>query len=150
MWLTFDPAIAATDDFPGKWEMNKLGDWVDATDVQNGACKGMHALSSPTVYGSSSAAVRVTSEARGGTMQVESFDASLVRWGHDATTNLTLSPFPTPLHGMPDMTHGASWLLWGNPWNTNYCYWWPFGGDEAHGPMGVMGDVRYRFTLAVP
>ena len=64
--------------------------------------------------------MRVTSDVRGGTMQLESLDAALVRWGHDSTTNLTLAPFPTPLHGTPDLTHGASWLLWANPWNTNY------------------------------
>ena len=40
-------------------------------------------------------------------------DAGLVSWGGPR-------PFPTPIHAQPNLTLGASFVLWDNLWNTNY------------------------------
>ena len=47
---------------------------------------------------------------------------------------VAVRPFPTPIHGAPDMTNGIHYLLYDNFWNTNYVFWWPYGTDanQAH------------------
>ena len=65
-------------------------------------------------------------------MMVDSLDAGLVVWGAP-------DPFPSPIHEQPDMTQGASIMLFDNIWNTNYVYWYPFEKEDA--------NLLYRFTV---
>ena len=50
-------------------------------------------------------------------MVADSLDAGLVVWGPP-------NPFPSPIHEDPDMSVGASFMLFDNIWNTNYINWY--------------------------
>jgi hypothetical protein len=86
-----------------------------------GASKGLHAILSGVNFtassSSSSSSSYSSSSGRagagageggggGGTVFFESLDAAVVRWDRPA-------PFPTPLHTQPDLSFGASFLLFG-------------------------------------
>jgi hypothetical protein len=62
-------------------------------------------------------------------------DAGIVAWGKP-------DPFPTPIHAQPDMSEGASFLLWDNVWNTNYINWWPYETPGVN-----FGNSTYRFAI---
>ena len=84
------------------WSMDKLGEPVSPLDVADGASKGLHAVLS---------GVNFTAHGSKQTVFFESLDAAVVRWDAPA-------PFPTPLHRQPDLSFGASFLLFDNIWNT--------------------------------
>eukprot|EP00930_Biecheleria_cincta_P097296 TRINITY_DN8901_c0_g1_i1.p1 TRINITY_DN8901_c0_g1~~TRINITY_DN8901_c0_g1_i1.p1 ORF type:complete len:791 (-),score=111.14 TRINITY_DN8901_c0_g1_i1:171-2543(-) len=122
MFFTFSPRLSHTArEEHGTWSHAKLGHWEDPLDVAYGASRGLHFTSED--------GVRLSSES-GMSMQVMSSDTGLLRWGAPL-------PFPTPIHGQPDLAKGASYCLFNNIWNTNYPDWLPFDDSAS--------NMRFRF-----
>jgi hypothetical protein len=105
-WVSFTPAGAGG--AGSSWSMDKLGEAVSPLDVADGASKGLHAVLSGVNFTSST----------GTKAFFESLDSPVVRWDKPA-------PFPTPLHAQPDLSYGASYLLFDNIWvrptTVTYC-----------------------------
>ena len=82
-------------------------------------------------YGDSTSALIVSSE-----------DAAVVRWGE------TLLPFPTPISSELTLgPSGASFVLFDNAWNTNFCFWWPFAGGAEVTADKLHADAVFHFGL---
>ena len=78
--------------------MDKLGGAVSPLDVADGASKGLHNILTGVTF---SPPKTSDNDAASG-LFFGSSDAGVVRWD-------TPLPFPTPLHGQPDMSYGQSW-----------------------------------------
>eukprot|EP00911_Craspedida_sp_UC1_P002094 UC1_evm7s1611 len=130
MYLTFNPVGNTRGLAPGVWSMDKLGTPVDpVADVVPGAGRSLHAVSSGLTFSPTN-------------LTIGTVDAPVVRWGS------TLYPFPTPLVDAPNVTTGAHFMLYGNAWNTNYPFWYPFyGAKESHKGLGLSADIKFRFSL---
>lgn len=102
-FLTFNPSVSGA--LAGSWWMDKIGEWVSPLEVVDGGSKGLHGVSSGVRYNASMCSSTAT-------MMIASLDAGLVVWGPP-------DPFPSPIHEDPDMSEGASYMLWNNIWNTN-------------------------------
>ena len=117
----------------GSWAMDKLGEWVSPFAVADGGSQGMSPLNTGMLYargpgttgGEELARVeggegREYREGRGGgegggggSVFFRTLDTSVVKFGPKL-------PFPTPIHGGPDLSQGIHYLLFDNYWNTNY------------------------------
>jgi hypothetical protein len=104
------------------WTMSKLGEAVDPLAVVTGGGKTMHVVDS------------VTASWPDRTFNVASPQAGLVRWG-----KIGALPVPTDLN--PDVSLGASFVLFDNTWNTNYIMWYPYNAGEQ--------NIRYDFIVNV-
>ena len=93
------------------WTVNKLGSFIDASDVLDGGTKHLHGITRQP-------ALRVTSPPADGDgkrrrMSVSALDAAVVNFGQ-------LTAYPSPVLTEPDTDQfGASFLLWDNLWGTN-------------------------------
>ena len=122
-FLTFAP----TQHPGGGWAIDKLGEWVSPLSVADGGSQGLSLVNSGMLY---------TCGSTCGMMFVRSLDAGVVKFGD-------LLPFPTPVHGGPDLRPGVHFLLHDNFWNTNYVFWWPY-----HTKSGVnQANLVYRFGV---
>ena len=114
------------------WAMDKLGELVSPLNLVDGGSKGLHGITSGVMF------TRKESEQPSSNWQRIFFtspDAGIVAW--DSPT-----PFPTPIHRQPDMSYGASLMLFDNIWNTNYINWWPFAV-----PGENYGNSTFRFGI---
>jgi hypothetical protein len=76
-------------------------------DVADGGSKGMHPVGT---------GLRLSRTGNNGSVFLRTFDTPVVKFGD------TL-PFPTPIHGDPDLSRGAHFLLHDNFWTTNFVFW---------------------------
>ena len=104
--------------------MDKLSEWVSPLEVVDGGSKGLHGITTGVRYNGANSSAS--------SLRADSLDAGLVVWGPP-------DPFPSPIHTEPDMSAGASFMLWDNIWNTNYINWFPFVKDDA--------NMLFRFRL---
>jgi hypothetical protein len=122
-FLTFAPiqtVVSASNPGSG-WAMDKLGEWVSPLAVADGGSQGMSPINTGMLYarggGDSKSDAATTGGGGGGAAFFRTFDSAVVKFGEKI-------PFPTPIHGGPDMSAGIHYLLWDNYWNTNYVFWW--------------------------
>merc|ERR1712100_861525 len=117
--------------------MDKLGEWVSATDVMKGGSGGISPINSGVKC------------ARSATEQmfVRSLDVGVVHWG---TSGGATGTDMLPLGGAngeywtqseADVTTGVHFVLFDNVWNTNYVFWWPYIGTAIH------QNAIFRFRL---
>lgn len=114
------PLLPPSTSFGSAWRMNKLGEWVDPSDVVTGGSKHLHAIvtaSEGLMFG-------------GGRMNLTAPLSPLVCFGEP-------TGFPIPLNRQPDWSQGVSFVLVDNLWNTNYIQW------------TIDQDFVFRFRLAV-
>lgn len=90
------------------WGMDKLGELVSPLNLVDGGSKGLHGVSSGVLFARETAVGSKQWER----MFFTTADAGIVAWGSP-------NPFPTPIHAQPDLSYGASFLLFDNIWNTN-------------------------------
>jgi len=93
------------------WGMDKMGELVSPLNLVDGGSKGLHGVSSGVLFARRDT-INSTAWERAFFTTV---DAGIVSWGSP-------DPFPTPIHDQPDLSYGASFLLFDNIWNTN-CEW---------------------------
>ena len=112
--------------------MDKIGTRTSRADQAPGAGKGLQYVQSGVAYGDSASAVMVTSE-----------DVGVVRWGE------ALLPFPTPVTSELRLgPSGASFVLFDNAWNTNFCLWWPFEGGAEVSADKLRADAVFHFGVS--
>ena len=88
--------------------MDKISEWVSPLEVVDGGSKGLHGITRGVRYDG----VRHDNErVSSASMWADSLDAGLVVWSSP-------DPFPSPIHKDPDLSEGASFMLWDNIWNT--------------------------------
>eukprot|EP00035_Acanthoeca_spectabilis_P029436 m.474504 g.474504 ORF g.474504 m.474504 type:complete len:967 (-) comp36357_c0_seq1:352-3252(-) len=121
-FITFNPSKGGIAE-PAVWTLDKLGEWVSPLDVADGGSKGMHIVRS---------GVRVSRHGNG-TAFFRTVDTPVVKFGDPL-------PFPTPIHGDPDLSQGARFLLHDNFWTTNFVFWYPYGASDTT-------NLRYRFAV---
>ena len=142
MYVRFDAAVAPVseaDSTSGSvkgWAMDKLGEYVAPSDVQDGGAQHMHGVASGGRYTYESAPGTPGAATPGGAVFIDTMDAPVVAW-----TN-TSSGFPTPCNAPPTLAHGPSFCLYENEWGTNYVMWWPYVG-------GAQSSIKYRFAVRV-
>ena len=103
--------------------MSKLGSWVDPFDVQPGGNQRHHGVDQG-----------VTARcASGATLLIGAPDAPLAAFGAP-------SLFPVPVDAPADAREGASFLLSGQLWNTNYPMFYPW--------LPADSGLRLRFSLS--
>ena len=129
-YFSFNPTISSDGGDAGEWMHSILGEWSDPEDVAEGATKGLHYVDDAGVRLASTKHTEHTTK----TIQIESRDAGLLRWGQPL-------PFPTPLSDHVDTSCGPSFCLANNIWNTNYPDWMPF--DK------VGSNMAFRFTITL-
>eukprot|EP00039_Didymoeca_costata_P021307 m.344143 g.344143 ORF g.344143 m.344143 type:complete len:974 (-) comp23897_c0_seq1:105-3026(-) len=124
-FITFNPQ---TQQNAGSgWALDKLGEWVSPLAVADGGSKSISPVNSGVLY---SAGKEV------GSIFFRTMDAGVVKFGDKL-------PFPTPVHGVADVSKGAHFLLWDNYWNTNYVFWYPYNT-----PLGVNNEnIKFRFSI---
>ena len=121
------------------WSANKLGSWINPSDIVDGGTKHLHGVTED--------GLRV--QDGGSTMQISSLDAAVANFG-------VLDAYPSPVHVTADTsTYGSSYVLWDNLWGTNYVMWWPFvvpppapyANTGVDFPIDSNNDIKYRFSL---
>merc|ERR1712232_376999 len=95
-------------------------------DVVDGGSQGMHPVGQGLLYSN-----------KGNRAFFRTLDAGVVKFGPKV-------PFPTPIHGGPDMSHGIHYLLFDNFWNTNYVFWFPYGTSKSQ------DNLLFRFAIETP
>eukprot|EP01059_Diplonema_ambulator_P032373 TRINITY_DN631_c0_g1_i1.p1 TRINITY_DN631_c0_g1~~TRINITY_DN631_c0_g1_i1.p1 ORF type:complete len:717 (+),score=259.27 TRINITY_DN631_c0_g1_i1:248-2152(+) len=124
LFLTFDPPGPST-----QWTLNKLTTPypVTPTMVVPGGSQNLHSIST---------------HVSAGDLAIAPLDSPLVAlgepWGFPITPG-------KPKYSPPDMSYGASSVLWNNLWGTNYIMWYPFNRDGA--PVMGEGDLKFRFVV---
>jgi hypothetical protein len=114
------------------WGMDKLGELVDPLNLVDGGSKGLSGISSGVLFARQ---LRKGLDDQWERIYFSSVDAALVTWGKP-------NPFPTPIHDQPNISEGASFLLWDNIWNTNYINWWPYSESGIN-----YGNSTFRFAI---
>ena len=111
---------------------HRLGEKVSPLEVVDGGPRGLHGVTSGVSFIVESGAEGGNGNGKKSMLVAETYEAGLVAWGPP-------DPFPSPIHEDPDMSLGASFMLFNNIWNTNYVNWYPFEeGDE---------NLLFRFRL---
>ena len=128
-----------TPDENATWSANKLGSWIDPSDIVDGGTKHLHGVTED--------GLRV--QDGDSTMQISSIDAAVANFGK-------LDAYPSPVHETADTsTYGSSYVLWDNLWGTNYVMWWPFvvpppspyTNAGVDFPIDGKSNIKYRFSL---
>jgi hypothetical protein len=115
--LQFLPAPSYTE--TGKWSVDKLGSWLNVSDVVSGGCKHLHA---------NMEGIRV--DMAGHRMSIAANDSAVASFGN-------LTAYPYPIQPQPDTAQfGASFVLHDNLWGVNYVLWFPFN-DTAPGAFAA-------------
>ena len=83
--------------------VDRCEQWVSPLNSVDGAPHGLHGIDTGVLF-----------TQRDASLFFESLDAGLVAWGG-------AQPFPTPIHSQPNLTEGASFVLWDNLWNVSLC-----------------------------
>lgn len=104
LWFSFVPRTVSG----GRWEMEKLGEWVSPLDVVRNGSRHLHAVGE---------GVRWSRGAE--SLQIESLDAALVAPGQRSLLNFN--------NRRPALSGGMHFLLCNNMWGTNFPMW--FGED---------------------
>jgi len=120
LWVSFVPSVTGAS---GDWELDKLGEWVDAGHIAKNGSKHLHVVNS----------ARWTDDKKN-TFQVNPIDAPLISVGYP-------SAFPTPVDTDPVQASGVHVNLYNNIWGTNYIMWYPFIDADV--------NTKYRFQLVV-
>jgi Domain of unknown function (DUF5054) len=118
LFIRFNTTNAAS----SRWTMDKLGSKVDPFDVVSGGNQHHH--------GVLNSGVTVTEN--GQEFSIASPNAAIAAFGKP-------SGFPTSTRVRPELSEGASYMLWNNLWGTNYVMWFPFIVEES--------NLRYTFSL---
>merc|ERR1719408_829340 len=130
-----------TPDENATWSANKLGSWIDPSDIVDGGTKHLHGVTED--------GLRV--QDGDSTMQISSIDAAVANFGK-------LDAYPSPVHETADTsTYGSSYVLWDNLWGTNYVMWWPFvvppptqySASSAYFPSSWNNDMISRFQISL-
>ena len=116
------------------WFMDKLGEYVDATDIMRGGSGGVSSIGSGVLCSrpcNSSAAGSSGQQPEREHMFVRSLDVAVVHWGSSGRApGHGMLPAGAGLDGQPwtqsyaDISTGVHFVLFDNVWNTNYIYWW--------------------------
>lgn len=114
-WLRVNPALRG-----GRWEMDKMGSWVDPLDVVANGSRHLHAVGE---------GIRWTGNK--GRFVAQSLDAALVAPGKESLLNFT--------NRQPQMGKGMQFLLHDNLWGTNFPLWFE---DDM--------QFRFRFEFLDP
>ena len=94
------PTGAAT----GDWSVDKLGEWLNISDVVEGGAKHLH--------GNMEGGIRV--DMAGHRMSIAAQDAAIASFGN-------LTAYPYPIQPQPDTADfGASFVVYDNLWGVNY------------------------------
>jgi len=133
MFVTMNPPPGEESNW---WAIDKHDQWVSPLDVIDGAPKGLHGLTSGVKF------ARKTPHAEHHIF-FESKDAAMVAFDSP-------NPFPTPIHGNPNLSEGASFLLWNNIWNTNYVFWWPYNVPQNQTTDHIVFRFAIRFLTTSP
>jgi hypothetical protein len=151
-FFTFNPVVMAmADDDPAQagsnassWGLTVLGSSMDPLDVLGRRAHGPDPVSryldseyggSPHLRGVEAARYsddNGTTAGRGTSFELTSLDVPVMCVGK-------ATPFVTPRTEPPDMSHGVSWNIYQNLWNTNYAQWYPFDETDQH--------IRSRFRM---
>jgi hypothetical protein len=149
MFMQFQP-LSGSGGGSGSWSVNKLGEWINSTEIVDGGTKHLHgvmgddnivlpsasaAISSASASSSASAiastaATMVSGSGTGGLRFISDVDQAVFKVGSadSAVANFgELTAYPSPVNVTADTdTYGSSFVLWDNLWGTNYVMWWPF------------------------
>lgn len=138
-WLQFNPAPpppAALAQVEPTWFVGKLGEFVPVDAVVNNGSKHLHGVD-PCVEGLPSALSSTTSLPKDAWFTVASHDVALAAPGRPSLLNFT--------NDNPDAaTHGVSFNLFNNLYDTNYIMWQPYDGA---GPGAQHFRFRFNATL---
>ena len=114
------PTGAAT----GDWSVDKLGEWLNISDVVDGGAKHLH--------GNMEGGIRV--DMAGHRMSIAAQDAAIASFGN-------LTAYPYPIQPQPDTADfGASFVVFVNLWGVNYILWFPF---NATAPEAFASSAEY-------
>eukprot|EP01116_Phalansterium_solitarium_P009868 TRINITY_DN24205_c0_g1_i1.p2 TRINITY_DN24205_c0_g1~~TRINITY_DN24205_c0_g1_i1.p2 ORF type:complete len:367 (+),score=141.03 TRINITY_DN24205_c0_g1_i1:548-1648(+) len=125
LWLSFDPK--PTDAANYGWQIDKLGEWVSPSNVVLNGSQHLHGFKTGAGYFRN-----FTSSAAPAGVFIRSIDAAVLSVGAPF-------PWPTPVKPPADVTHGVSFALHNNAWNTNYILWYPFLAEDS--------SFKFRFAL---
>lgn len=118
MLLQWNPVPAsgpqAADD--EQWVFQKFGAWQSAAAVVDGGSRHLHSVHE---------GVGLQTEGDSTpSFVVKPSQSPLFRFGN-------FTGYPTAVNAAPDVSFGASTVLWDNLWGTNYIMWYPFNRGEA-------------------
>jgi hypothetical protein len=119
------------------WSVDKLGSWIDTTDVVGGGGGASH------LHAVGDGGARRTCGGGGTTIGVTSLDAALISFG-------LASSFPTPSTPLTAREAGGPLYvtLHNNYWDTNYPGWLPFLNGTAGSNTDGDGIDRFRLNVA--
>lgn len=128
-FLRFQPAGGTSAEV---WQLNKLGEWIDAANVVDNGAKHLHAVQDGfKVYPLGVASNR--------SLLISPLDSPVVAVGKP-------NGWPTPLNGTVDSaSFGVSAVLHDNLWGTNYVMW--AGASPGAPNWQDNTDLLFRFSV---
>jgi hypothetical protein len=99
LWFSFNPAARA-----GRWEIDKLGQWVDPLDVVRSGNRHLHACGEGVRW-----------QGQRGHVRIHNQDAALVAPGQRSLLDFN--------NRLPRLNEGMHFLLYDNLWGTNFPMW---------------------------